>query len=67
MEKCREAVFEENTTVSQILEEDRMTKEDQDFSEEDDSEDEWEKHLYENITQESVAVIQMMQWKVLMT
>ena len=51
MEKCREAVFEENTTVSQTSEEDRMTSEDQDFSEKDDSEDEWDKHLYENITQ----------------
>ena len=29
MEKCKEAVFEENTTVSQTLEEDRMTCEDQ--------------------------------------
>ena len=51
MEKHREAVFEENTTVSQTLEEDRMTSEDQDFSEEDDSEDEWDKHVCENITQ----------------
>ena len=50
MEKCREAVFEENTTVSQISEEDRMTG-DQNFSEEDDSEDEWDKHVYENISQ----------------
>ena len=32
-------------------EEDRITGEDQDFSEEDDSEDEWDKHVYENITQ----------------
>ena len=45
MEKCREAVFEENTTVSQTSEEDRMTSEDQDFSEEDDSENEWDKHI----------------------
>ena len=51
MEKCREAAFEENTTVSQTSEEDRMTGEDQNFSEEDDSEDEWDKHVYENITQ----------------
>ena len=28
-----------------------MSSEDQDFSEEDDSEDEWDKHVYENITQ----------------
>ena len=40
MEKCREAVFEENTIVSQTSEEDRITGENQDFSEEDDSEDE---------------------------
>ena len=51
MEKRREVVFEENTTVSQTSEEDRITGEDQDFSEEDDSEDEWDKHVYENITQ----------------
>ena len=44
MEKCREAVFEENT-ISQTSEEDRMTSEDQDFSEEDDSENEWNKHI----------------------
>ena len=50
MEKRREAVFEENTTVSQISEEDRMTG-DRNFSEEDDSEDEWDKHVYENISQ----------------
>ena len=40
LETRREAVFEENTTVSQTSEEDKMTEEDQDFSEEDDSEDE---------------------------
>ena len=40
MEKRREAVFEENTTVSQTSEEDRITGEDLDFSEEDDREDE---------------------------
>ena len=40
LETQREAVFEENTTVSQTSEEDKMTEEDQDFSEEDDSEDE---------------------------
>ena len=51
METQKEAVFEENTTVSQTSEEDRMTEEDQDFSEEDDSEDELNKHVYENITQ----------------
>ena len=51
MEKCSEVVFEKNTTVSQTSEEDRITGEDQDFSEEDDSEDEWDKHVYENITQ----------------
>ena len=51
MEKRREAVSEENVTVSQTSEEDRMTSEDQDFSEEDDSEDEWDKHVYEYITQ----------------
>ena len=51
MEKRREAVSEENTTVSQTSEEDRITCEDHDFSEEDDSEDEWDKHVYENITQ----------------
>ena len=28
-----------------------MTSKDQHFSEEDESEDEWDKHLYENITQ----------------
>ena len=28
-----------------------MTEEDQDFSEEDDSEDEWGKHVFENVTQ----------------
>ena len=67
MEKRRGAVFEENTIVSQISEEDRMAQEDQGFSEEDESEDEWDKHVYENITQKAVAVIQMMQWKVLMT
>ena len=38
MEKCREAVFEENITVCQTSEKDRMTGENQDFSEEDDSE-----------------------------
>ena len=48
MEKSREAVFEENTTVSQTWEEVRMTREDQDFSE-DDSEDECSKDVYENI------------------
>ena len=52
MEKPREAVFE-NTPVSQTSE-DRMTGEDQDFSEEDDCEDEWDKHVYENITQKKV-------------
>ena len=51
METEREDVFEKNTTVSQNSEEDRMTKEDQDFSEEDDSDDELNKHVYENITQ----------------
>ena len=49
-EKPREAVFE-NTPVSQTSEEDRMTGEDQDFYEEDDCEDKWDKHVYENITQ----------------
>ena len=39
-EKCRKAVFEENTTVGQTSEEDRMTGEDQSVSEEDHSEDE---------------------------
>ena len=53
MEKCREAVFEENTTVSQTSEEDRMTGEN--FSEEDDSEDEWDKHVYESITQKKCS------------
>ena len=51
MEKRWEAVFEENTTVSQTSKEDGMTGEDQFFFEEDDSEDEWDKYLYENITQ----------------
>ena len=50
-EKHREAVFEENTTVSQASEEDGMTGEDQNFSVEDDSEDEWDKYVYENVTQ----------------
>ena len=50
MEKHREAVFEENTTVSQASEEDGMTG-DQNFSVEDDSEDEWDKCVYENATQ----------------
>ena len=50
IEKRREAVFEENTTVSQTSEEDRMTREDQDFSEEVDSEDEWDKYVYVDIT-----------------
>ena len=45
MEKHREAVFEENTTVSQTSEEDKMTGEDQNFSEENDSEDELDKHV----------------------
>ena len=40
MEKCRKVVFEENTTVGQTSEEDRMTGEDQSVSEEDHSEDE---------------------------
>ena len=39
MEKCRKVVFEENTTVGQTSEEDRMTGEDQSVSEEDHSED----------------------------
>ena len=51
MKKCRVALFEENTTVSQTSVEDRMTGKDQNFSEKDDSEDEWEKYVYENITQ----------------
>ena len=51
MEKRWEAVFEENTTLSQTSKEDGMTGEDQFFFEEDDSEDEWDKYLYENITQ----------------
>ena len=51
MEKHREAVFEENKTVSQASEEDGMTAEDQNFSVEDDSEDEWDKYVYENVTQ----------------
>ena len=51
MEKRREAVFKKNTSVSQTSEEDRMTGEDQNFSDKDDSEDEWDKHVYENIAQ----------------
>ena len=51
MEKRREAVFEENTTVTQTSEEDRMTCEHQDLSEEHDSEDDWVKHVRENVTQ----------------
>ena len=51
MEKWREAVFEENTTVTQTSEEDRMTCEHQDLSEEHDSKDDWVKHVRENITQ----------------
>ena len=51
MEKCREAAFEENITVCQTSEKDRMTGENQDFSEEDDSEDEQGKYAYESITQ----------------
>ena len=51
MEKHREAVFEENTTVSQTSEEDRMTCEDQDLSEKNDIEDEWDKQVHENIIQ----------------
>ena len=44
MEKCKEAVFVEK-------EEDRMPGEDQSFSEEDDSENEWDRQLYENTPQ----------------
>ena len=51
MEKRREAIFEENTTVSQTSKEDGMTGKDQNLSEEDDSEDEWDKYVYEKITQ----------------
>ena len=51
MEKCKEAAFVENTTISQTSEEDRMPGEDQSFSEEDDSENEWDKQLYENTPQ----------------
>ena len=43
-------MFEENTTLSQTPEGKRMTG-DQDFSEEEDSEDEWGKYVYENIIQ----------------
>ena len=43
-------MFEENTTLSQTPEGKRMTR-DQDFSEEEDSEDEWGKYVYENIIQ----------------
>ena len=43
-------MFEENTTLSQTPEEKRMTG-DQDFSEEEDSQDEWGKYVYENIIQ----------------
>ena len=38
MDNCREVILEEKRTVSQTSEEDRMTKEDQDFSEADDGE-----------------------------
>ena len=44
----------ENTTVSHTSEEDKLTREDQDFiefSEQDDSEDESNKYIYENIIQ----------------
>ena len=51
MEKRREAVFEENTTVTQTSEKDKMTCEHQDLSEEHDGEDDWVKHVRENITQ----------------
>ena len=49
VEKCRETVFEENITVSQTSEEDKMTG-DQDFSDKENIEEEWDKILYENIT-----------------
>ena len=54
IEKHKETVSDESTTVSLTSEENIMTREDEDcteFSEEDDSEDEWDKYVYENITQ----------------
>ena len=51
LEKCRETFSEESTTVSQTSEDDRVARNNQDFSEEDDSENEWDKGVYENIMQ----------------
>lgn len=54
IETHKEVVLGENTTVSHTSEEDKLTREDQDFiefSEQDDSEDESNKYIYENIIQ----------------
>ena len=71
IEKHEEVVFGENTTVSHTSEEDKLTREDQDFtefSEQDDSEDESNKYIYmKTLYKRNVKVIQMMKWKMLIT
>ena len=60
MEKCRGAVFEENTTVSQTSEEDRMTYEDKIFQRKMTVRMSGTNKYMKTLYKRSVAVIQMM-------
>ena len=67
MEKRWEAVFEENTTVSQTSKEDGMTGEDQFFLRKITVRMNGTSIYMKTLHKRSVAVMQMMKWKLLMT
>ena len=67
MEKRWEAVFEENTNVSQTSKEDGMTGEDQFFLRKMTVRMNGTSIYMKTLHKRSVAVMQMMKWKLLMT